>query len=257
MVVYRGPSLFDGVTPVVVIATGDSNPASKSSANRKTGNMIQVWIIRDDMEPHTAIATGGDVAICGTCPHRSKASGGTAACYVAVWQGPLSMYRAYRRDVDNGLLDTRGRTMSYRPDMFAGRKVRFGAYGDPAAVPIIVWRDLLTAIGTGSVTGYTHAWQTADPGFAEFCMASADSVADGVAARRRGYRNFIVRSPGEPKPVGAIVCPAAAESGKRTVCADCLQCGGTSAKRGRGRDITIIAHGATASSFRPLRLAVV
>lgn len=250
MVVWRGISQLDGVTPLVVLATYDSNPNSKSSENIKTGNMIQIWILRDDIDPSAALKLGLDGAICGTCPHMSIAAGGSGACYVQVWQGPLSTWRAYKR----------GKTKNWAFDLeaFRGRKVRFGAYGDPAAVP---W-ELLNSIaevaraGGGAVTGYTHAWRTADPRFAEFCMASADSIAEGIEARKvGGYRNFIVREPGAPKPKGAVECPASIEAGKKTVCADCLQCGGTS--NGRKADITIMAHGGSKSRFRPLELAVV
>jgi hypothetical protein len=138
-------------------------------------------------------------------------------------------------------------------ERFRGRKVRFGAYGDPAAVPLAVW-DSIASVAAG-VTGYTHQWRTADVGFARHCMASADSAEEGREARRMGYRNFIVRPAGSVKPKGAVVCPASEEAGKRTVCADCLQCGGTG--NGRKQDVTIMAHGATKRAFVPLSLAVV
>jgi len=233
MVVWRGTSQLDGVTPIVVLATYDTSAAS--SSNRKTGDMIQTWILRDDVEPHSALQTGQDTSICGDCPHRSVASGGSGACYVTVWQGPLSLYRAYKR----------GNYVEYDPEVFRGRKVRFGAYGDPAAAPYEVWESIHSV--AAHVTGYTHQWRTADPRFARFCMASADSVTDGIAARRQGYRSFIVRAPGTPKPKGAVMCPASAEAGKKTTCSTCLQCGGTAS--GRLADITIEAHGVSRNKF--------
>ena len=64
-VLYRGPSKIDG-KPIVMIATGFKT----GSGNVKTGAMIQTWILREDVEPHTAQKTGDDESICGNCPHR-------------------------------------------------------------------------------------------------------------------------------------------------------------------------------------------
>jgi len=65
-VIYRGPSLIDGA-PIVVVALW-------SKANRKTGGMLQTYVIRDDMDPLKASKTGADRAICGDCPHRGNAT---------------------------------------------------------------------------------------------------------------------------------------------------------------------------------------
>lgn len=65
IIVYDGPSIIDG-KPIVVILTG----LADSSANGKTGNLVQSFIIRSDVEPHTALKTGDDVSVCGLCPHR-------------------------------------------------------------------------------------------------------------------------------------------------------------------------------------------
>jgi hypothetical protein len=241
MVVWEGVSQLDGKTPVVVLATGVPNRAGKRlSDNRKTGDMVQVWVLVDGMEPHTVKAEGLDTAICGVCPHKSKAAGGSNACYVFVAQGPLSLYRAHKRNGSD----------PFDVSRLEGLKVRFGAYGDPAAVPLEVWRSI-ASVASG-VTGYTHQWRDADPGFAEFCMASADSVEDRRQARLRGYRTFRVRTRLESRLPGEVSCPASAESGHKTVCASCLQCGGTG--NGRRSDITIIAHGASAGNFKALAL---
>lgn len=76
---YRGPSKLDG-SQIVGITV--------HSGNRKTGSMIQTWIIRDDVHPVVASRTGADSAICGICPHRGQHDGngnrvvGTRAYYV-------------------------------------------------------------------------------------------------------------------------------------------------------------------------------
>jgi hypothetical protein len=234
MVIWRGASKLDGVTPIVVLATYDTR-ATGNSNNSKTGDMIQTWILRDDIEPHTALSEGRDEAICGTCQHRSPASGGSGACYVTVFRAPLSVWRAYKR----------GDARDFDLDVFRGNRVRFGAYGDPAAAPFEVWQAIADV--AHGVTGYTHAWRDCDVRFSRYCMASADSLAEYRAARRGGYRTFLVRPMGSPKPPGLVPCPASDEAGKRTTCAVCLQCGGTSS--GRRADITIAAHGATAKRF--------
>ena len=239
MTVWQGISQIDGVTPIVVIAT--FGKAGKASANEKTGDMIQTFILRADMEPWEAIQTGQDEAICGVCPHRGKASGGTGACYVRVYQAPLSTWRSWDR----------GNAEAFDLERFRGRKVRIGSYGDPAAVPVAVWQEIVAV--AAATTGYTHQWRKADPAFAAFCMASTDSVAERREARLMGYRTFHVRALGTGKGKGEIVCPASAEAGKRTVCASCLQCGGTG--NGRTGDITIMAHGASKRAFAPLAVS--
>lgn len=239
MLVWSGVSVLDGITPLVVLATG----LAQSSQNSKTGGMVQLWILRADIAPHTAHTQGADAAVCGNCPHRSKASGGSNACYVNLGQGPRSTWVAH----------TNTGSMPMDVEAFRGRRVRFGAYGDPAAVPFEVWQGIANV--AAGVTGYTHQWRTADPRFAQYCMASCDSVDEYREARRAGYRGFVVRPAGSVKPAGMVTCPASAEAGKRTVCASCMQCGGTS--NGRTATITIEAHGATKRSFVPLSLTVV
>lgn len=233
MLVWKGISQLDGVTPIVVIATG----LDESSANSKTGGMVQTFILRADIEPHIALNSGMDTPICGGCPHRGKASGGTGACYVLVHKAPLSTYRAWQR----------GNAETYDLARFAGKSVRIGSYGDPAAVPVEVWQGIVSV--ASATTGYTHQWRTCSVEFAEFCMASTDSVAERRLARSKGYRTFGVRALGTERERGTVACPASEESGRKITCADCLQCSGT--RTGRKADITIMAHGASKGSFAP------
>jgi len=82
---HKGFVIDKGLSPI------DNKPyvaiATVNCSNRKTGNMVQVWIMRDDVNPVVAIATGDDVSICGTCPHRKNAKG-ERSCYVNVGQAP-------------------------------------------------------------------------------------------------------------------------------------------------------------------------
>ena len=66
VVVYEGASLLDG-KPTVVIATRDTG-------NRKTGGMVQTFIMRSEIDPITASRTGEDYSVCGNCIHRGTAN---------------------------------------------------------------------------------------------------------------------------------------------------------------------------------------
>ncbi len=221
-VVWEGRSLFDG-RPIVAIATG-LNSVSK---NTKTGDMIQVWILPRWRSPLTALLSGSDESVCGDCPLRRE------ACYVRVDAAPLSVWRAYQR----------GRYAPLEIDRLAGRRVRLGAYGDPAAIPVSAWVPLLEVCS--GWTGYTHAWRTCDQRYREILMASCDTLEDRREARDRGWRTFRTRLEIEGLEAGEIACPASAEGGHRSTCAECGLCDGSRGESDRRRDIAIVAHGTT------------
>lgn len=254
VIIYRGPSELDG-SPIVAIATGID---SRSSRNVKTGAMIQTWILREDIAPTVAVRTGGDASICGDCPHRGTSDGARhgigRTCYVIMHQGPLSVWRAFKRGNYPGAVvsvDDAGRPFIVNPNerngsapVAARRMVRIGSYGDPAAVPVDVW-DRLTVGATGWA-GYTHAWRRMPvrPFLARYCMASADTIEDRDEAKRLGWRTFRVSMPqfGDPAMVrGESVCPASKEAGFKLTCETCRACNGNAT--GRFGDITIQAHG--------------
>lgn len=227
-IIYRGPSMIDGA-PIVVIAIG----FKQSSANRKTGNLIQTYILRDDQSPLEAIKTGADASICGDCVHRGD-NGKNRTCYVNIGQGVTVVYKAFV-DGKYPLWDGTG---------INGRLVRLGTYGDPAAVPRAIWEAFL-ANSVGH-TGYTHQWRRPEFSWlSRYCMASADTVADSMHAQALGFRTFRVALPSHVKRVKAeAVCPASEEAGKKLTCSTCLACNG--AGTGRKSSIVIQAHGGTA-----------
>jgi hypothetical protein len=224
-ILYEGPSAIDGA-PIVVIATGFAN----SSANAKTGDMIQTWIIRSDIAPHHAVKSGDDASICGQCPHRPAmrdtvtASGEAfVPCYVKTFQAPLSVYNGYQRGIYPRA------TMADIASLCEGRMVRFGSYGDPFAAPIGIWQAAASkALGW---TGYTHQWRKAGTDWARLVMASADSLADMLAAHKRGFRTFrVTAKPFENVKGLETICPASKEKAAATNCATCRACMGTASK---------------------------
>jgi hypothetical protein len=128
---------------------------------------------------------------------------------------------------------------------FRGRRIRCGTYGDPAAVPFFVWAAIL--LFADKVTGYTHQWRTCDRQFANYLMASVDSLAEREQAEALGYRPFAVLPRGAPRPPGLVLCPASHEAGKKTTCFACAACGGHDSKARAG--IYIPAHGGGATHF--------
>jgi len=238
MILYRGPSMLDGA-PIIAIVTGLDGKAR----NTKTGLMLQTWIMRDDIAPHEALKTGDDASVCGDCQHRPINGG---ACYVRVFQAPLVVWKAAQRGIYAQAAD-----LDAMRKAGAGRVVRLGSYGDPAAVPAAIWRALVA--NAAAHTGYTHQWRNA-PDLADLCMASADSPEEATQAQAQGWRTFRVRAASEAVQSKEFVCPASKEAGQKTDCASCRACGGTSSKAKASP--VIIAHGATARRFTVTRNGV-
>jgi len=225
VVVYEGPSLLNG-KPIVAIITG----LYHKSSNRKTGPMAQLWILDATTEPHIAVKTGEDESVCGDCPARGK------WCYVTTFQGPLSIYRTWKR----------GGYQRYNGDLLSGVVLRFGAYGDPAALPMRTIRDLGRRVCR--FTGYTHQWQHCDRELRHYCMASVDTVSDQGQATASGWRTFRVCSPDSERLKGESVCPASDESGIDITCHECGACDGRRRPRVKS-NIVIQAHGAKTKRY--------
>ena len=231
-VIYRGPSLLDGA-PIIAVAI-------TRSSNRKTGNMVQTYTLREDIKPTAAVASGADVSICGDCKHRPALGG---ACYVVVCQGPTVVWKAYTRGRYPDALNC-GAIAS----LAIGRNVRLGTYGDPAAVPAYVWHALLTH--AAGHTGYTHQW--AGAGSAQYLrgivMASADSPAERIDAAALGWRTFRVMAAGDIPGPREFTCPASVEAGHRKQCHECKACDGAARGTGQASPV-IVVHGSKASRF--------
>lgn len=235
VVLYEGPSKLDGA-PIVVIATGLRN----KSTNEKTGAMVQTYILRTDVDPVTAVREGKDASICGDCIHRGDGTGAGRSCYVTLIHGPSAVYRSYLRGIYPKA------DAFEAAALFAGRMVRLGTYGDPAAAPFALWKTaLLRAKGW---TGYTHQWRNVPARWSELVMASADSVADMEAAHDKGYRTFrVTAEPFQNVKGKETTCPASDEKGNVTSCITCKACMGTAGKA--RASITIAAHGTGKKHF--------
>jgi hypothetical protein len=234
---YRGPSMLDGA-PIVAVAT------IEPSDNSKTGNMVQTWILRADTNPIAASKEGKDSSVCGNCTHRGKYNyvdniatliPQTRSCYVTLMHAPRSVWAAFNR----GSYADLSCDLPTAAERVAGRKVRMGSYGDPAAVPYPVWEAFLALVA--GITGYSHQWQRF-PEFARWVMASCDSSEERVMARALGFRTFrVAPAHGWEKEAHESLCPASEEAGKKTTCILCQACGGHSSKA--RADIFIPAHG--------------
>ena len=240
IVLWEGKSLIDGER-IMAIATG----VYGKSKNGKTGDMIQTYILRRDVHPMTARRMGDDFSVCGDCMHRE-----TSTCYVNLCHGPINIFYAY--------LDH-----SYKPfecsdlEAFRGRNIRFGSYGDPAAVPFEVW-DRIAKVA-GGWTGYTHQWRNCDQRLKNLCMASVDTIeryyVEYEKAQSMGWRTFRLRECTDKNPVfeGEFVCPASKEAGAIVQCEKCKACGGLSSKTRKSPVIVLHADADELGNWRNKR----
>jgi hypothetical protein len=221
---YRGKSPIDGA-PIVGIATLESK-------NGKTGNMVQTWILREDMHPLAARASGADRAYCGDCPMRSE-------CYIEWGKAPSQVWKTFAR---GGYMDLRRKPALMRR-IVMGRMVRLGAAGDPAMIPLQHWLKVLE--GAEGWTGYSHQWREpwAQP-MRELTMASVESLEDQDLARAMGWRTYRIRRQGEPLARNEIACPSDT-TGRQ--CIDCRACDG--ALKPAAASVAIIIHGPRAKAY--------
>jgi len=227
-VIYEGASQINGDN-IVAIVTLESN-------NIKTGNMASMWIMNADITPTVASKQGKDESVCGDCKHRAINNG---ACYVVLHQGPLSVYKAYKRGNYPKVNDM---------TIFEGMKVRFGAYGDPSALPIDILAKIKAVVKNN--TSYTHQWKQGDEILKKLSMASVDSIEEQKEAVSQGWRTFRVTADLNDIQSNEIICP---NTTKNVQCVDCGLCSGNSIG---AKNIVIEVHGAKKNKFIKKDLAV-
>jgi len=227
-ILYEGPSLIDG-QPIVAIAT-------YSDKNTKTGLMVQTYILCQNIDPRDANKNGQDFSICGNCPLKGiptmdpkRKLAEKRTCYVRIDQGALIVWKAYQKG--------RYPKTNNISELGRGRMVRLGTYGDPAAVPSYVWKQLLKeAIGH---TAYSHQ-NDIIPIDKKIFMGSADSLEHAKKFWSDNIRTFRVIQNLDEIQNNEILCPASKEAGRKSTCAKCKLCSGTSSNS--QKSIAIIQH---------------
>ncbi len=212
----------------VVIATG----FTRRTANAKTGDMIQVWVLVRSDDPVKAHKLGLDKHNCGNCPLRGRPATATkpaiqATCYVNKGQAPLNVWRTWKRG---------GYPQLESDELFRGRKVRWGAYGDPIYIPLpLIAR--ISALASGW-TGYTHQWRNPlYKAYADFIMASVEDATGQLDAVNRKWRTFRVKRDWQPSFSDEVTCPNTTHG---VQCADCGLCRGNSR---HAKSVVIDVHG--------------
>lgn len=230
-----GVVVWEGLTPFHPL-TGELLPQGKrktraivylkwpDAGNKKIGYMAQTWIFLADVLPSQGIKLKLDRGICGKCIR----AGGNK-CYVEV--GKLDKMWESLPFCRRMTPEAAGRILRE-----LGAPLRIGAYGDPAAVPAGVWKDLTRYIG---YSGYTHTPENL-PELRGKIMASADSVEDARRLQKEGWQTYRIRNwdtEGNLEPLlpGEIACPADSHTEKGHLrmsqglplksCANCLLCG--------------------------------
>lgn len=230
-ILYEGASVLDGA-PIVAIAT-------LTTSNRKTGDMVQTWILRSDINPVEVSKQKLDNSICGNCPQKQSIGG---ACYVNIGQAPNSIYKAYK----NGRYPKFD--INKHGAYFSNRMVRLGAYGDPAAIPFEV-NEQLTQLATGH-TGYTHqiAHRNFDKRYLNICMVSADTPKQARKYQALGAKTFRVALANDSLFDNELECLS---DSKGINCIDCGLCDGQT------KNIAVQVHGARKNSFKSKLIDVV
>jgi hypothetical protein len=216
-----------------LIHEGDTNGqkffvvATLKSTNEKTGAMIQVFIMLADVHPAAAVKSGLDAhTICQGCPFASG-----KGCYVNIAFAPSQVYNGYKRGIYPKLFPK-----DYKK-VFGGKKVRFGAYGNPTLLPFSVAKAIAKV--SAGWTGYFHNWNTMKPAEARkwngLFMASTETQNSYKLAKEMNLRVFHV-SPFKPLE-NAIEC---VNSSHQIKCQNCLLCAGLSKP---AKDIWIAPHG--------------
>lgn len=251
-VVWRGNSPEDGA-PLVCVATGFLRP----SDNPKTGPMVQVYVIREDVNPAEAVKTGQSSSVCNSCPlqpalvkaakEAAKRAGMPApelpVCYVTSHYGPRSVWEAWKAGSYPAV------TVRQFKRLFRGRKVRLGSYGNFSNVALGIVRAIAKA--SAGWTLYEHNWrlERVQP-MRALAMASVSTLAEKAEAKALGWRTFRVTRDANDVQADEVRCPASDEAGKKTTCERCRLCCGTERQ---AKSVVIMDHGPTSDIVKQKR----
>jgi hypothetical protein len=153
---------------------------------------------------------------------------------VNLGHAPSAVYRTYSKG---------GYPVAESLDIFVDMKVRFGAYGDVAALPVSILATLKRYVKNN--TSYTHQWKTnQDEALKATSMASVDNLDEAQQAKDLGFRWFRVTNDINTLRDDEIICP---NTTHKTLCENCNLCSGNTIK---AKSIVIENHGTFKKNFK-------
>jgi|11BtaG_2_1085332.scaffolds.fasta_scaffold00428_3 hypothetical protein len=226
LVLYKGISLLDNETPIMVVMSG----FTKDSSNQKTGPLVQLYILPIHDSPKDTYFSGSK-SVCGDCKYN-----GNNGCYVR-WSHLSATWKSAKSQA--------AIPMTLSKEFLSGLRVRVGAAGDPAAVHAHVWHELLSTCD--NYTGYTHQWDKPKyQNLKDLFLASVDNARENEKAHALGWSTFFVTDNEEEAQEEGVRCLASAGNtdnhGLPTTCATCMLCNGKSIRQ---KTITEVIHGAS------------
>lgn len=198
--------------------------AFNHATNRKTGRLIEAAVLLANIKPSDAAASGRDRAVCGDCPGRLT---NWNFCYRSPGHDIDKTWETIRNAQAVGVAEAR------RIVRESGLPIRFGSYGDFAAVPLEILEALALAArkpdGSWNHTGFTHQWS--HPNFDPCVLAYLDASVEFAGEREELKRLFpgtkTHRLLAQPEYIlpDEVFCLGGA--GKSDVhCCGCLSCRG-------------------------------
>lgn len=238
--IHEGPSEFDGTKIRAYLYAHE---------NSKTNTSVGLTIAPADAVNYFDVRrSGGDVAVCGSCPARAPSSGGDGSCYVGNGSRIGLSLRGMLAKGINLPVDGTVEDIRYLLKHLRIEQLRSSVWGDAAALPPDVWGNVEEAAKMRDVAilGYTHGWTSL--GFDRIVhlrathVASVETPLQRLQAKAAGWRTFRVSRIGErPLQGEEFHCPAALERGHKTQCSSCMACGSVGNEQER-RDALIWVH---------------
>jgi hypothetical protein len=148
---------------------------------------------------------------------------------VNLGHAPANIWKAWQRGLYPEIIP------AHYPLAFGGRKIRFGAYGNPTLLPLSIVKSIAKV--SNGWTGYFHDWKV-NPlaaSYAAYFMASTETADSHKLANELGFRSFHV-SP--IQPAGTLECLSETRGME---CSQCKLCAGLS--KARQPSIWINPHG--------------
>lgn len=190
--------------------------ALNGSSNRKTGDMIQTYLLDKSRLKSEKSVFG---AKCQDCSMVKE-------CYVS--RDKLSVRRSLVLTLEGQRATYQKRLLGGVLPLLKGRLIRLGTYGDPSAIPL---RDLARICSSAKGhTGYTHFWREIDEGYSAYLMSSCETLADELLSNALGYRAFRVLLDAHEVHETSKKSVQCLNASVGLTCAECLLCSGSQGK---------------------------